>query len=447
MEEAPVKTAQQPPKLMIRRGKSVTEGVAVQTVFADIKAGKLKPSHEFSMDGENWRRLDAHPQLAKVFTQASQTVAPRSSKKGLVFFLFLIVMVAGAGLFFHPYFAFYRVQTASDSQNVEQLAQWVNYSALHRDIKSQIDGQWNEISTKTLSSSPHAKSAVPAGRAQVDKMINAMVTPEAVMDFSKGKTGLIVSWANENSPKDQASSSVPIPDPLVNLEPNMDTVNKVLESVEGILAQAEFGYQDMNVFVATVKADNGETFQIKYQRDGIDWKLGGITLASNVVGSSLNDIAQSALKEAGAKARAAQKKKKKFKNKVAGETKQTKVAKLVQSKNAYLSKVELKGLSVGRGKKYQFGGPNPGIFATLINKGNKTLSEVEITIFFYNSKGTIVSEKKLYPVSVSKYRPGRDNDSLEPQKTKPIGYLVKEFAPQSWAGKIRMKVTNIALKG
>ncbi|MDH5458755.1 MAG: hypothetical protein OEY26_08580, partial [Nitrospinota bacterium] len=60
MQEAPVKTPQRP-KLMIRRGKKITEGVEVQSVFEDIKNGELKPSHEFSMDGENWRRLDSHP--------------------------------------------------------------------------------------------------------------------------------------------------------------------------------------------------------------------------------------------------------------------------------------------------------------------------------------------------------------------------------------------------
>lgn len=445
-ETPPRKAPQQRPKLMIRRGKKVTEGVEVQTVFADIKAGKLKPSHEFSMDGANWRRLDAHPQLAKVFTQASQEAGPRSSKKGLVFFLFLVLMVAGAGLYFHPYFVFYKVQTAVDSRSIEKLAQWVDYSALHRDTKSQIDVQWNEISSRSLSGSPQAKAAVPAGRVQVDKMVNAMVTPEAVMDFSKGKTDLIVSWASETSSKDQAPDSVPVPDPLDALELNMDSVNKVMESVESVLARAEFSYQDMNVFVARIRADNGETFQFKYQRNGLDWKLGGIILPGKPVGSSLNGIAQSALKEAEAKARTGNKRKKKVKNNNAGEKKQAQVAKIVQSKRAYMANLQLKGLAVGRGDKYQFGSPNPGIFATLINKGDRTLREVEITIYFYNSKGAIASEKKLYPVSVSKYRPGRDNDPLEPKKKKKIGYLVKEFAPPTWAGKIQMKVTNIVLK-
>ena len=122
------------------------------------------------------------------------------------------------------------------------------------------------------------------------------------------------------------------------------------------------------------------------------------------------------------------------------------VAKLTNEEESLYGKLELRNLTVGKGKKYLFGSPNPGLFATLKNKGNRTLNEVEVTVYFYNKKGAIVSEKKLYPVSVSKYRAGRDNDPLKPQKAKKIGYLVKEFAPPSWAGKVQMRVTDIIFK-
>ena len=113
MPVAPVKSSQRP-KLMIRRGRKVTEGVEVQAVFADIRSGQLKPKHEFSTDGVNWRRLDSHPQLARVFATAPE---PETKKKGpLIFLLLIILMVVATGLYFHPYLAFYNVQTAVDSQ-------------------------------------------------------------------------------------------------------------------------------------------------------------------------------------------------------------------------------------------------------------------------------------------------------------------------------------------
>ena len=121
MPVALVKSSQRP-KLMIRRGRKVTEGVEVQAVFADIRSGQLKPKHEFSTDGVNWRRLDSHPQLAKVFASAPE---PEGKKKGPLVFIFLIILVVivGAGLYFHSYLAFYNVQTAGDSRNVEKLSE------------------------------------------------------------------------------------------------------------------------------------------------------------------------------------------------------------------------------------------------------------------------------------------------------------------------------------
>jgi hypothetical protein len=213
-----------------------------------------------------------------------------------------------------------------------------------------------------------------------------------------------------------------------------------------VLAQGEFRYAGINSFVATIKTANGESFDFMYERKGIDWKLSGITLPLEQVRSSLNDIAQSALKKAKAKTPKVNKDRKDKGKDKESKKEPIQVAKLSNEKKAYMANIELKNLTVGKGKKYLFGSPNPGLFATLANKGNKTLNEVEITVYFYNGKGAIVSEKKLYPVSVSRYRPGRDNDPLKSQKAKKVGYLVKEFAPPSWAGKVQMRVTGIIFK-
>lgn len=440
MPEASVKTPQRP-KLKIRRGKKITEGVEVQTVFADIKSGQLKPKHEFSMDGVNWRRLDSHPQLAKVFASAPE---PERKKNGsMLAFLFLVILVVLAGLYFHPYWAFYNVQTAVDSRDIQKLSQWVDYSDLNRSVKGQLDAQWAEVSAAKISKTPYARLVDPAGRAQVNKMVVALVTPEAVMGFAKGNTDLIGSWARGSS---ESPAGVDSKDPLDGLGLNMESVNQVLDSVKGVLAQGEYRYAGINSFVATIKTANGESLEFMYERKGMDWKLSGITLPVERVRSSLDVIAQSALKSAKAKAGAANKKTKDKGKDKEDKKEQVQVAKLNNEKKAYMANLELKNLTVGKGKKFLFGSPNPGLFATLTNKGNKTLNEVEITVYFYNGKGAIVSEKKLYPVSVSKYRPGRDNDPLKSQKSKKVGYLVKEFAPPSWAGKVQMRVTDIIFK-
>ncbi len=248
MPEASVKSPRRP-KLMIRRGKKVTEGIEVQTVFSDIKSGQLKPSHEFSMDGgANWRRLDSHPQLAKVFASAPP---PKPKKKGPLVFLFMIILVVlAAGLYFQPYLAFYNVQTAVDSSNTQKLSEWVDYPDVHRDVKSQLYDLWSEISATKISNTRYAKLANPAGRAQVDKMIDALATPDAVTGFLRGETGLIDSWARGSSKTPAVGDSK---DPLADLGLNMESVNIALDSVKGVLAKGEFRYAGVNSFVATIK--------------------------------------------------------------------------------------------------------------------------------------------------------------------------------------------------
>jgi len=435
--------APQRPSLSIRRGKKVTEGVVAQTIIADIKSGQLKPSDEFSMDGVHWRRMDTHVQLAKVFAAAPQK--PPSGKKGILFFLFLLLLVGFGVVYAHPYWVFYKTQMAANTRNIDQLSQEVDYSALYLDIKRQVDSQWNGIAAQKINNTRHAKSALPKGRILVDRWINTLITPEAVMAYGEGQTDIIGSPPGGKSSRKKVSQEKVSPDPWANLELNTESAVTIFNSVRGVLAHADLGYRDVNTFTATVKADNGENFLFRYERRGIDWKVAGVQLPAGPMSSSLNDIAQLALKQARNQARSGKRKKntKKFEE---DKKRQAQVAKLANINKAYMANLELRNLSVGKGKKYLFGSPNPGVFSSLINKGNRTLKEVEITLYFYNGKGAIISEKKLYPVSVSKYRPGRDNDPLGPNSVKKVGYLVKEFAPASWGGKVQMRVTHIVLK-
>jgi hypothetical protein len=384
--------------------------------------------------------MDTHVQLAKVFATVPRK--PPSGKKGLLFFLFLLLLAGVGVVYAHPYWVFYKTQMAANVRNVDKLSQEVDYSALHQDIKRQVDSQWNGIAAQKINKSRHAKSALPKGRILVDRWVNTLMTPQAVMAYTEGQTDIIGSPAGEKSSKKKVSREKVSPDPWANLELNAESAVTIFNSVSSVLARAELRYRDVNTFTATVKADNGENVIFRYERRGIDWKVAGVQLPAGPMSSSLNDIAQSALKQARNQARAG-KRIKKIKKFGKDKKQAAQVAKLANINKAYMANLELRNLSIGKGKKYLFGSPNPGVFSSLMNKGNRTLKEVEITLYFYNGKGAIVSEKKLYPVSVSKYRPGRDNDPLGPNSVKKVGYLVKEFAPASWGGKVQMRVTHI----
>jgi hypothetical protein len=47
----------------------------------------------------------------------------------------------------------------------------------------------------------------------------------------------------------------------------------------------------------------------------------------------------------------------------------------------------IENFKVGEGER--FGETVPGVFGTIINKGNKTLTEVKITVFFLDKNGIV----------------------------------------------------------
>ena len=114
-----------------------------------------------------------------------------------------------------------------------------------------------------------------------------------------------------------------------------------------------------------------------------------------------------------------------------------------KEKQAYIEKVALRNFRVSQGKKYGFGDPVPGIFGTIVNNGDRTLKEVEITVYFFDKNGTIVGEEDFHPVLVSEFSFGDDNKPLKPNYVKDFGYSVEDYAPSSWAGKVKGEITNI----
>lgn len=114
-----------------------------------------------------------------------------------------------------------------------------------------------------------------------------------------------------------------------------------------------------------------------------------------------------------------------------------------KEKQAYIKKVALKNFKVSEGKKYGFGKAVPSVFGTIVNNGDRTLKEVEITVYFLNDKGVVIGEEDFYPVLVSEYSYGSDNKPLKPNYVKDFGYSVEDYAPSSWSKKAKAKITDI----
>jgi hypothetical protein len=108
-----------------------------------------------------------------------------------------------------------------------------------------------------------------------------------------------------------------------------------------------------------------------------------------------------------------------------------------KEKNDYLDKIELKQIKVGQSIFSE-----PGIYGEVKNLGNRTLKEVEITIYFLDHNGNKVHEKTYHPVLVSQYSFGESGTPLKPGYSRPFGVKASD-APSEWAHKVQCIVTDL----
>ena len=101
---------------------------------------------------------------------------------------------------------------------------------------------------------------------------------------------------------------------------------------------------------------------------------------------------------------------------------------------AYISKVIIKNVDV---RKVDFLGR--GVFGEISNTGDRTLKEVEITIFCLDENGKAIFEKTSHPVLVNQFS---EDKVLKPDYSRRFNAILND-APSDWDGKVSVKVTNI----
>jgi len=104
-------------------------------------------------------------------------------------------------------------------------------------------------------------------------------------------------------------------------------------------------------------------------------------------------------------------------------------------KRAYLDKIKIVNLRVGK-----TGLDDWGVFGEIKNTGNRTLTQVEITIYYLDEDGNTVYEDTCHPVLISSW--SSDRKPLKPNYSEKFGYGTDDV-PSEWSKKIEVYVTNI----
>ena len=106
-------------------------------------------------------------------------------------------------------------------------------------------------------------------------------------------------------------------------------------------------------------------------------------------------------------------------------------------KQNYLQFVQVNKVEVGRTILEE-----PGVFGEVKNTGNRTLTRVEVTIYFLNKQGQPVYEKQFPAVLAGGGTFGRDDKPLKPGYSQKFG-VKAEDAPSEWAKTVTVKVTDV----
>ncbi|MGA9813328.1 MAG: FxLYD domain-containing protein [Terriglobales bacterium] len=104
---------------------------------------------------------------------------------------------------------------------------------------------------------------------------------------------------------------------------------------------------------------------------------------------------------------------------------------------AYLTKVTVQKVQVSKSSL----GDNA-VFGEVKNTGDRTLKEVEVTIYCLDSGGKTIFEKPAFPVLVSDLGFGSNNQPLRPGYSRQFGVKLDDV-PSEWSKKVDVKVTSV----
>jgi len=128
-----------------------------------------------------------------------------------------------------------------------------------------------------------------------------------------------------------------------------------------------------------------------------------------------------------------------------GKTEVTKEITGFEKKQAYIDKVKLYDFTAKYFSTY-LDGKTPGVNFKIKNEGDKTLTKVEVTVYFKDAANNVIAEEDYHPVLVSEYSFG-DNKPLKPNyiwQMESGKFYTAKSVPSEWQeGNAVAKITDI----
>ncbi|MFC3715439.1 DUF2939 domain-containing protein [Luteimonas soli] len=155
-----------------------------------------------------------------------------------------------------PYRTFSAIRDAAQARDAQAMAEQIDFPALRNSLKAQLgDRLLREVGAPSPDN-PFAAFGLGIANGLVGGLVDAMVTPAGLGAMMEGRR----TW-------DRASGTPP---------PSRDDTHD--PSAECPLHDAQYRYESLSRFTATVHDDRGRPVVFVMTRRGLDWKLSDIRL-------------------------------------------------------------------------------------------------------------------------------------------------------------------------
>ena len=166
---------------------------------------------------------------------------------GAIVVISTIIMLIGGYFYASPYLVLNSIKKAVKAGDVEQVSAYIDYASVRQSFKDQMNAYMVKEMASKKTDGWEALGAMMAS-AMVDKMVDAVVTPEGMTLMLQGKDFKeSLKYSNEKT-FDQSSSK-----------------DKLDYSTR---------YLSMNMFEVTLQnSENGKQIKVVMERDGLSWKV------------------------------------------------------------------------------------------------------------------------------------------------------------------------------
>jgi hypothetical protein len=172
----------------------------------------------------------------------------------------IVAIIAGicAALYKLPYMTLNEMKAAAADAHPQKLSECVDFAALRADLRQQLTALTAERAKQKLDGSVLGNLAVAVGGALVDKVVDAVVTPDGLVHLFQGKS-VLLGGAGQ----------------AVRVRP---------EDVEAVFHNAQYGYTSLSTFVVRFPSESGRPGNVAlvFRRDGLTWRLSGMQLPPDV---------------------------------------------------------------------------------------------------------------------------------------------------------------------